>query len=190
MARPLRLNIADGWYHVFHRGTERCRIFADDRDRAHFLELLAEMHARYRIRIHGYVLMDSHYHDLLQTPDANLSEAMQWLHTSYAAWFNTRHQRVGPLWQGRFGAVPVENSAWAYELSLYIHLNPVKAGLVTRPDEWPYSNYLEWVERRGGTLVDRVFVRGYFPAAADYERFVMSEIEPLLEQGLEMIYLE
>ena len=125
MARPLRLNIADGWYHVFHRGTERCRIFADDRDRAHFLELLAEMHARYRIRIHGYVLMDNHYHDLLQTPDANLSEAMQWLHTSYAAWFNTRHQRVGPLWQGRFGAVPVENSAWAYELSLYIHLNPV-----------------------------------------------------------------
>ncbi|MFT5241367.1 MAG: putative transposase [Candidatus Promineifilaceae bacterium] len=125
MARSLRLNIPNGWYHEYHRGIERCRIFADDRDRSHFVSLLAEMHDRYRILIHAYVLMPNHYHTVLQTPDANLSEAMQWLHTSYAAWFNTRHRRVGPLWQGRYGAKPVENSAWAYEVSLYVHLNPV-----------------------------------------------------------------
>lgn len=125
MARSLRLNIPDGWYHEYHRGIERRRIFADDRDRSHFVSLLSEMHDRYRVLIHAYVLMPNHYHTVLQTPDANLSDAMQWLHTSYATWFNTRHQRVGPLWQGRFGAKPVENSAWAYEVSLYVHLNPV-----------------------------------------------------------------
>ena len=130
MARPLRRQVADGWYHVFGRGLERRLIFADVRDRAHFLELLAEMHARFQVRIHAYALMDNHYHAILQTPLANLSQALQWMHGSYASWFNARHQRVGPLYQGRYRAIPVENGEWAYALSQYVHLNPVRvAGL-------------------------------------------------------------
>jgi len=103
-------------------------MFVDARDRRHFLELLGEVHERYRFRIHAYALMDSHYHAIIQTPDANLSDGMQWLHLSHAAWFNARHDRVGPFWQGRFRSVPVENSAWAYSLSIYLHLNPVCVG--------------------------------------------------------------
>ena len=125
MARPLRILIRDGWYHVFHRGTERREIFSEDRERRHFLDLIGELHDRYRFRIHAYSLMDNHYHGIVQTSDANLSAGMQWLHLSYAAWYNAGHQRVGPLWQGRFGSVPVENGAWAYQLSLYVHLNVV-----------------------------------------------------------------
>jgi len=130
MARPLRHPVADGWYHVFGRGLERRAIFADNRDRAHFLELLAEMHARYQVLIHAYALMDNHYHAILQTPDANLSQGMQWLHGAYSVWYNARHDRVGPLFQGRYRALPVENGAWAYALSVYVHLNPLRvAGL-------------------------------------------------------------
>jgi len=130
MARPLRTAIADGWYHVFGRGLERRDIFADDEDRWHLLGLFAILHERYRIRIHAYALMDNHYHAILQTPDANLSRGLQWLHGSYSAWYNARHDRVGPLFQGRYRAVPVENGAWAYTLSLYVHLNPLRvAGL-------------------------------------------------------------
>jgi REP element-mobilizing transposase RayT len=125
MARHLRSNRADGWYHVFHRGIERRNVFRDDRDRTHFLEVLEEMQERYRVTIHAYALMANHWHGVVQTPEANLSAAMQWLHLSHAAWFNARHQRVGPLWQGRFRAVPIEDGAWAYEVSLYVHLNPV-----------------------------------------------------------------
>jgi len=125
MARPLRILIEDGWYHVFHRGIEGRRVFREDRERRHLLELLGELHERYRFRIHAYSLMDSHYHAIVQTPDANLSAGMQWLHLSYAAWYNARHRRIGPLWAGRFGSVPVENGAWAYQLSLYVHLNVV-----------------------------------------------------------------
>jgi REP element-mobilizing transposase RayT len=125
MARPLRRDVRDGWYHVFHRGTERGDIFRDARDREHFLELLAGVSEQYFLRIHAYVLMDTHYHLVVQTPEANLSQAMQWLHLSHAAWFNARHQRLGPFWQGRFRAVPVEDSTWAYPLSLYVHLNPL-----------------------------------------------------------------
>ena len=98
MARPLRLLLADGWYHVFHRGTERGRILLDERDRGHFLELLGEVHERYRFRIHAFALMTNHYHAIIQTPEANLSEGMQWLHLSHATWFNARHARVGPFW--------------------------------------------------------------------------------------------
>lgn len=100
-------------------------MFRDDRDREHFLELLGEVVTRYRVVIHAYALMDNHWHGVVQTPEANLSAAMQWLHLSHAAWFNARHRRVGSLWQGRFGAVPIEDGGWAYEVSLYVHLNPV-----------------------------------------------------------------
>jgi putative transposase len=125
MARPLRRNIEDGWYHVFHRATQRGRIVVDDRDRKHFLDLLKKVHEQYRVIIHAYCLMDTHYHAIVQTPDANLSAAMQWLGQSHAAWYNARHDRVGPFWQGRFGSVPVEEGSWAYDLSLYVHANPV-----------------------------------------------------------------
>jgi len=128
MARRLRSNRVDGWYHVFHRGIERRSIFLDNADREHFTELLGEAKARYRLVIHAYSLMANHWHGVVQTPEANLSAAMQWLHLSHAAWFNARHSRVGPLWQGRFRAVPIEDGAWAYEVSLYVHMNPVCTG--------------------------------------------------------------
>lgn len=130
MVRPLRQHVEGGWYHVFGRGWERRRIFVDDGDREHFLELLAGLMEKYRVEVHAYVLMDNHHHLIVRTPDANLSAAMQWFNTSYSAWFNARHQRVGSLWQGRYRDVRVEDGRWAYELSVYVHLNPLRvAGL-------------------------------------------------------------
>ena len=126
MTRPLRVHVEGGWYHVFGRGLERRAIFTADRDREHFYELLGQLRERYRILIHAHVCMTNHYHAILQTPDANLSQGLQWFHGSYAAWYNARHNRVGPLFQGRYRAIPVENSAWAYHLSLYVHLNPLR----------------------------------------------------------------
>jgi hypothetical protein len=80
--------------------------------------------------MHAYVLMDNHYHLIIETPEANLSRAMQWLNVSYGVWFNLRHGREGHLMQGRFKAVVMENSGWGLKLSIYIHLNPVRvAGL-------------------------------------------------------------
>ena len=125
MARPLRIDMVDGWYHVTARGIERRAIFDDRRDHEHLWDLLQETVERFRIVIHAHVELVNHYHLIVQTPDANLSRAIQWLNVSYAAWFNRRNNRVGPLFQGRFKSIPVQDSAWAYELSLYVHLNPV-----------------------------------------------------------------
>ena len=125
MARPLRMDVAEGWYHVTARGLERRQIYGDVKDHAHFDELLEATVERFRLRVHAYVQMSNHYHLIVQTPEANLSGAMQWLNVSYVAWFNRRHDRVGPLMQGRFKSLLVEDAGWAYELSLYVHLNPV-----------------------------------------------------------------
>lgn len=137
MARPLRVNLEGGWYHVMHRGIERRTIFEDRRDHERFLELLGEVSERFRFVIHAYCLLGNHYHGIVQTPDANLSAGMQWLGLAYSSWFNARRQRVGPLFQGRFRSVPVEEGAWVYELSQYVHLNPVRTvrfGLDKRQD--------------------------------------------------------
>ena len=112
MARPLRMERAGAWYHVTARGTERRVIFADDRDRRRWMELVAEAVAVFNLVVHGYVLMDNHYHLMVETREANLSRAMQWLQTSYSMGFNRRHRRVGPLFQGRFKAIVVDRAGW------------------------------------------------------------------------------
>ncbi len=94
MARPLRIERPDGRYHVTARGNEPKAIYRDDQDRGHFLDLLAEMTERYRVQVHAHVLMENHVDLPLQTPQANLSRAMQWSNVSCGVWFNRRHNRV------------------------------------------------------------------------------------------------
>jgi len=130
MARAVRVLQANAWYHVTARGIERRSIFADDRDRQHFLNLLQDWSERFRCRVNAFVLMQNHYHVLVQTLEPNLSRAMQWLNLSYGVWFNRRHRRVGYLFQGRFKAVLVEPESWGLSLSRYIHLNPVRIGML------------------------------------------------------------
>ena len=127
MARPLRINLKGGWYHVTARRWKGERLYYDKADRLHFLDLLGELAERYRVGMHAYALMSNHYHLLIETPHGNLSRAMQWLNVSYGMWHNRRWKESGPLVQGRYGAVPVEGEgAWALEASRYIHLNPVR----------------------------------------------------------------
>src|SRR5438876_4853022 len=93
MARPLRLEIRNGWYHVANRGNNGQAIYLDNRDRRHFLDLISEIIERYSVEVHAYVLMSNHYHLFVRTPEANLSAAMQLLNVAYSVWWNRRHQR-------------------------------------------------------------------------------------------------
>ena len=127
MARPVRVDVANGWYHITARGIERRAIFADERDHIHFLELLPALRERYGLEIHAYVLMSNHYHLLIRTPRANASAAIQWLNVSYSVWFNRRRGRVGHVFQGRFASVLIEgDGAWCLAASVYLHLNPIR----------------------------------------------------------------
>ncbi|MDA0990184.1 MAG: transposase [Verrucomicrobia bacterium] len=127
MARPLRIDVEGGWYHVMSRGIERRTIFLDDSFCLHFLDLLGEMTDRFGVEVHAYVLMDNHYHLILHTPGANASQAMQWLNVSFSAWSNAKRQRVGHVFQGRFRSTLIDgDGAWLLAASAYVHLNPVR----------------------------------------------------------------
>ena len=126
MARPVRIEFENAVYHVTARGNERKDIYRDDADRLCFLETLEEAVERFGVVIHAFCLMPNHYHLLLQTPRANLSDSAGWLQATYSIRFNCRHRRSGHLYQGRFKAHLIEADSYARHLIKYIHLNPVR----------------------------------------------------------------
>jgi len=141
MARPLRVDYPGAFYHVISRGNNQEKLYIQSRDREKFLQYLGTAAERFSIVIHTYCLMDNHYHLLAETPDANLSLAMQWINVSYATYFNRKRKRSGHLFQGRFKAILIEADAYLKHLSRYIHLNPVKAKMVSRPADYRWSSY-------------------------------------------------
>ena len=126
MVRPLRIEYPGAWYHVACRGNRRSRIFGDDKDRLRFLKTLKESVEAFNVEMHGYVLLDNHFHFLLRTPEANLGRFMHRFNTAYITYYNLRHHRSGHLYQGRYKAILVEADEYLLELSRYIHLNPVR----------------------------------------------------------------
>jgi len=143
MARKNRTDIEDknAIYHIICKGMEGIDIFIDNLDRNKFLQLLQKMVNLHKIRLFSYVLMNTHFHLLLQTEEANISQAMQFLNSSYAHWFNIRHIRKGHLFQDRYKSHLVLNSLYLYSVASYINLNPVEAGLVDSPEEYPWSSF-------------------------------------------------
>ena len=139
MARPPRIEYPDAIHHVTARGTEQRDIVTDNRDRSKWLSLLQRTATVYRWRTFSFALMNTHYHLFVQTPDANLSEGMHYFNGGYAGYFNWRHSRSGHLFDGRYRTVLVEGEGHWLEVSRYIHLNPVRAGIVRRPEDWPWS---------------------------------------------------
>jgi REP element-mobilizing transposase RayT len=125
MPRHLRVEFRGAIYHVTFRGNARQGVFSDDRDRDRFRERLAESVRTYRIRLYLFCLMDNHMHLMLETPDTNLSRFMQSLETGYTVYYNLRHNSVGHLFQGRYGAKLVAGDEYLLKLSRYVHLNPV-----------------------------------------------------------------
>lgn len=141
MARPLRIEFAGAVYHVTSRGNERRSIYRSDRDRKAFLDFLASAARRFGWSVTAWVLMSNHFHLVIQTPEPNLSRGMQWLNGSYAGWFNARHKRSGHLFQGRFKALLIEKESYFTKVLRYVVLNPVRAGIVQRPDAYRWSSY-------------------------------------------------
>jgi len=141
MSRPLRIEFEGAVYHVTSRGNARQNIYEDDTDRHRFLELLVREINQQRWFCHAYCLMGNHYHLLIETPETNLRRGMARLNGMYSQWFNRRHLRVGHLFQGRYKAILVEKESYLLQLCRYVVLNPVRAGLVERVDQWEWSSY-------------------------------------------------
>jgi REP element-mobilizing transposase RayT len=133
MPRKARVEFAGAVYHVLDRADRREAIVRDDTDRADFLSTLGKACERTGWHVHAWVLMTNHYHFLIETPEANLIAGMRWFQTTYTVRFNRRHRLSGHLFQGRYKAVAVDPEERGYFalLSDYIHLNPVRARMIS-----------------------------------------------------------
>jgi len=191
MARPLRISYPGAYYHVTSRGNEQKDVFKSRRDREKFLDYLASATQRYGAVIHAYCLMTNHYHLLLETPEANLSQIMRHINGAYTTYFNVKRKRAGHLFQGRYKAILVEADAYAAELSRYIHLNPVKAGLVRRPEDYLWSSYRSYIgQSQAAEWLKTDFILGYFgprgaAAGTGYRMFVEEMIDKKYESPLQ-----
>jgi len=141
MARPLRLEYPGALYHVTARGNADQGIFLDDADRTQFLEVLGNVVDRFQWICHGYCLMGNHYHLLVETPAANLSQGMRLLNGVYTQAFNRRHGRSGHVLRGRFNSIVFEKESYLLELARHVVLNPVRAGEARHPRLWKWSSY-------------------------------------------------
>jgi REP element-mobilizing transposase RayT len=133
--------MAGGVFHVYARGVDKCNIYRADEDRHFYLRLLGAVVERQRWMCLAYCLMPNHVHLLLSTPEPNLGVGMRLIHGPYAQGFNTRHERVGHLFQGRYGAVRVTDDAQLWTTVGYIAANPVTAGLTLHPSGWPWGSH-------------------------------------------------
>jgi putative transposase len=192
MARPLRINYADAHYHVTCRGNEGRKIFSDDEDRRAFLDRLQRSLEIYAVRVHCYVLMGNHFHLVVQTPKANLSEFMRHLNVSYTGYYNRRHRRVGHLFQGRFKAIVVEADTYLLELSRYVHLNPVRVRAMKRNslrEQLEYLGRYRW-SSLGGYLKRQTAVSWVvYDAVLGYVGDSRQKYGQFVEEGLSRGYM-
>ena len=141
MTRPLRLEYPGALYHVTSRGIRAAAIYRDDSDRLAWLQILADVCSHFDFAVHSFCQMGNHYHLMLETKNGGLSRGMRALNGNYSQYFNRRHALYGHVFQGRYKAILVQRDSYLLELARYIVLNPVRAQLVDRPGDWPWSSY-------------------------------------------------
>jgi putative transposase len=141
MARPLRLVVENGHYHVTSRTWDRSPLFRDDEHRLEFLDRVSLTVERFDWRCLAYCLMDNHFHLLILTPHANLSRGMQQLNSRYAQWFNRQGARNGPVLQDRYYGALIQREPHLLEVFRYIALNPIRAGLCRSPQRYVWSSH-------------------------------------------------
>ena len=174
MARQPRIEYKGACYHVMSQGDKHEKIFHDKSDRLTFLEKTGEVVDKFNLKVHCYVLLDDRFHLLIETPEGNLSRCMHHLNSSYSNWFKLKYGIKGSVFQGRYRAILVEKDGFLTQLSAYIHLTPVRAGMVKKPEAYPWSSFSRYVsrEKRPHWLVTTELLSEFDNKKAFYRNFV------------------
>lgn len=198
MARKPRVQFPGAFYHVLVRGNRLEAIFFDDTDRKEYLRRLGEARRRFDFTLYAYVLMPNHVHLLLEMGLVTLSRIMQWLGTTYTQYFNRRHHKIGHLFQGRYKAILCDQDSYFLSLVRYIHLNPVRAGLVKDPAEYPWSSHRTYVGLAHDSMIARSVVLKQFgreltQAVGAYQEYITQGVsqghEPRYYQVVDQLFL-
>lgn len=191
MARKPRIEYNGAFYHVITRGNQRQKIFKDKLDCTKYLKVLSDYKDRYKYFLYAYVLMNNHVHLLIQTQEIPLSKILQGINQRYTIYFNKKYKTIGHLFQGRYKAILCDKDEYLLTLIKYIHLNPVRAGIVKNIDKYEWSSHHFYIEKHssGDIIIDMEQVLGMFSKseakARRLYRVYMSEKE---EVGREDIY--
>jgi len=161
------------FYHIYNRGSGRQPIFFVEENYHYLLRLFKKYTQTTGITIIAYCLMPNHYHFLVrQDGETPAGLLFQRVFNAYTKAINKKYDRIGTLFQGRYRCILLDKTSYLFHLCRYIHANPVKAGLVASPEQWPFSNFREWIGSRDGVLCDNDFVRTNFGTANEYDEFV------------------
>jgi len=155
MPRIRRLVFPGGFYHLFNRGLNRKVIFPSPNDYLKFLGKLFDLKKDSDFIVYAYALLPNHFHFLMETGKTPLAKIMGRLLTSYGVYFNKKYQKRGPLFEDRYKSILIQKDSYFLQLSRYIHLNPVKAGLANNPAGYVYSSFAEIIGKRKPQIIDK-----------------------------------
>lgn len=176
-------------YHIISKGIRSSSIFEDDEDRYKYLSLLAETKEKYNFTLQAYCLMTNHTHLQLQTANDPPGKIMHALNLKYAKYFNQKYSYSGHAFDNRYFWELVDSLGYEIELSKYIHLNPLKAGIVNKPEDYPWSSYRAYILQEKDNLISSDRILSYFtePQISNYIQFIQSEESPLAYANLNII---
>jgi putative transposase len=162
------------YYHIFNRGAGKETIFCEETNFLFAIEKIKVYSLANNLSMIAYCLMPNHYHFLIrQDGETSAGKLPQYVFNSYTKAYNKKYGHSGTLFEGRFHSKAVKTNNHLIHLCRYIHGNPVKDGMVADPEDWPYSNYLEWIGKRDGDLVDREFIENQFDTGDEYRKFLL-----------------
>ena len=161
------------YYHIYNRGAGKEKIFFNQGNYEYLLRLMKRYSRNHGTTVIAYCLMPNHFHFLLrQETEEPLTKFMSGLFNAYVQALNLQQGREGALFGSRFQHKYVDKWEYLVILCRYIHRNPIKAGMVSKPEDWIYSNYREWIGIRNGELKDGAFIHDHFPNPEEYVAFV------------------
>ena len=192
MSRKIPTYVSGQFYHLYNRGASRALIFREEDNYVFVLRKIKHYVRELALTPIAYCLMPNHYHLVVRQDGQERAGLLpQRVFNSYTKAYNKKYDHSGTLFQGPYRAIRLDSEPHLLHLCRYIHANPVKDGLASTPDDWPWSNYREWIGERPGTLLDRAFVREHFPSPADYREFVLDYVrERRAPEGIERYLAE
>lgn len=185
MPRPNRHIEAGALHHVMNRGVNGQLLFRDEHDYRTFLRILRTAKTRFDFLIHVFCLMPNHFHLLMEMGLATISEAMLWIETTYAVYFNDRYRRYGRVYQGRFKSPTIGTDAHYRSVVRYIDMNPVRAGLVSHPRQWPWSSHREIVAGRSDVAEPARVLARFGDSTAESLAAYLNYVEDQIQADLE-----
>lgn len=178
IARERRKWFPGASYHVVARGNRKEEIFRQVEDYKVYMKLLRKVNEKYPFRLYSYCLMGNHVHLQIATTDSEIWKIMRELHWAYSMYFNGKYDLTGHLFQGRYYSELIDTESYLLQISKYIHLNPVKAGIVDKPIQYPWSSYRVFMGVNKDDLVDEEFILNLFQNGSRelYREYVESEV--------------